>query len=337
MSLPIRQHLLTLTCLKSNAKTVLIEVCELAENGKKGGCFVSNATLATDLGISLKTVTRTIALLEAAGLLLSNVVKAEANRRYLTPTAKVRACYQGGTEAQQLAAASNLTIVKNDTAPNLTIVKNDPDYSQNSPVTIVKNDPDYSQNGSRVLGDDQYDQETTTHDQPLAARERVALQKKIGELEAEVARLKAQLAQKAPPVAAAPPRFGYRDFTADWPEQLRPPFASPEFQQAWANWAAYRFEIGKAFGGNISEQADLDKLGTLAGKDEAKALKIIFDTISSNWKNLTYDEPHRTNQPSGRPGPARPGSPGRVETLPTAAYGSNRPAPAPRPPAAAAA
>jgi DNA-binding MarR family transcriptional regulator len=309
--LPIRQNLLTLTCLKSTAKAVLVEVCELAENGGKGACYASNTTLAQSLGLSKPTVVRMVTILEEGGLLSSEVVKSQGNRRYLRPTPRLRACYLGGTEAQQLAAASLLTIVKNEV-----------DYSQKEGVTIVKNEADYSQNSSRVLGDDQNDHSTTTHDQPLAASEREGYQKKIGELEAEVASLKAQLARKAsPPVAPPPPRFGYRDFCADWPEQLRPPFRSPEFREAWAKWAAYRFEIGKTFGGNISEQADLDKLSKLASGDEAKALKIISDTISSNWKNLTYDEPHRNNSTGQRP-VAGNGRPNRVEALPT--YGCNR-------------
>jgi DNA-binding transcriptional ArsR family regulator len=202
--LPIRQNLLTLTCLKSNAKTVLIEVCELAENGKKGGCFASNATLSADLGMSLATVVRTVATLVEAGLLTTDVVKAEGNRRYLRPTARLRACYTGGTEAQQLAVAAELTIVKKQPKAELTIVKNDIDYSQNGELTIVKNDTDYSQNASRVYGDDQYDQVTTKDDQPPTPEEWVWAQKKIAELESENAKLKAKILGLVPPVAAPP-------------------------------------------------------------------------------------------------------------------------------------
>jgi DNA-binding MarR family transcriptional regulator len=198
LMLPIRQHLLTLTCLKSTAKAVLIEVCELAENGGKGSCFASNPTLAESLGISLKTLTRKIEELEAAGLLTRLVVKAEANRRYLRPTPLLRACYAGGTEAQQLSHAAELTIVRNAEDPEVTIVKSDRDYSQNCPVTIVKSDRDYSQNGSRVIGDDQYDQVDDQHDQPLRPSERAVFEKKIGDLQAQVNHLKAQLATSLP-------------------------------------------------------------------------------------------------------------------------------------------
>jgi DNA-binding transcriptional ArsR family regulator len=345
--LPIRQHLLTLTCLKSTAKTVLVEVCELAENGKKGGCFVSNATLARDLGISLATVTRTVASLVEAGLLTSHIVKAEANRRYLQPTSRLRACYVGGTEAQQLAAATNLTIVKtapestfdysqNEPETELTIVKNDSDYSQNGSLTIVKNDSDYSQNASRVLGDDHYDQLDDQHDQRLTPGERVRLEKKIEELQQQVTTLKAQLAlTKAPPVPAAP-AVGYRVFTADWPEQLRPPFRTPAFLAAWAAFAGYRDEIGKSFRGNIGEQQALDTLGTFAAGDMQRALRILTHNITQGYRTLTNDD--GTQSPRKSSGPGAGTSPGRVEALPTTSYGRNRgPASTPAEPAAASA
>lgn len=295
--LPIRQHLLTLTCLKSNAKTVLIEVCELAENGKKGGCFVSNATLSTDLGMSLATVVRTVALLVTAGLLTSVVAKNEGNRRYLRPTARLRACYTGGTEAQQLAAAAELTIVKNDPKTELTIVKSDADYSQNSELTIVKNDTDYSQNASRVIGDDQYDQVDDQHDQPLTRSERAAFQKKIGDLQQQVTLLKAQLAKRSPPVAGRPPA-GYREFTEAWPPQLRPPFAPPAFLTAWATYAGYRAEINKPFRGNIGEQEALDTLGRFAAGDMQRALRILAHNITQGYRTLTNDDGNQSSQPA---------------------------------------
>lgn len=321
--LPIRQHLLTLTCLKSTAKTVLVEVCELAENGKKGGCFVSNATLARDLGISLATVTRTVASLVEAGLLTSYIAKAEANRRYLRPTPRLRACYTGGTEAQQLAAAAELTIVKSEPETELTIVKNDSDYSQNGSVTIVKNDSDYSQNASRVLGDDQYDQVDDQHDQRLSPGERAVFEKKIGDLQAEVKHLKAQLARKAPPVAGRPPA-GYRNFEDDWPPNLTPPFQPPAFRIAWATYADYAAEIGKPFG-PISEKQALAELGRFAAGDMQRALRILAHNITQRYRTLTNDD---GTQSARKPSGAGPGT-GRVSALPAASYGRNRPAAAP--------
>ena len=87
-------------------------------------------------------------------------------------------------------------------------------------------------------------------------------------------------------------------------------------------WRRYRAEIDKAFRGDISEQADLDKCGTLAAGSELTALKIIDDTISSNWKNLilhtqTPGSSHRRN-----PGPAA--AAGRVSNLSAAAYTGGR-------------
>jgi DNA-binding MarR family transcriptional regulator len=288
--LPIRQHLLMLTCLKSNAKMVLVEVCELAENGKKGGCFASNTTLARDLGISLATVTRTVASLVAAGLLTSDVVKAEANRRYLRPTARLRACYTGGSEAQQLAAIAELTIVKNDT-----------DYSQNEQVTIVKTGADYSQNASRVLGDDQYDQ--VDDQEALLTQEREAFQKKIGELENENARLRHLLAQsQASHTRGA--AGGYREFEAEWPAQLHPPFKTPAFREAWAKFAGYLAELGKPFRGHQHEDAALQKLRRLVGTDHTLALKALTDTMANGWHNLNLDNSKAARPETGAPGQA---------------------------------
>jgi DNA-binding MarR family transcriptional regulator len=296
--LPIRQHLLTLTCLKGNAKMVLIEVCELAENGKQGGCFVSNATLARDLGISLKTATRMVASLEAAGLLTASINKAQGNRRYLSPTPAVRACYVGGTSAQQLAAAAELTIVKSEPETDLTIVNSDPDYSQNGPLTIVKNDPDYSQNASRVYGDDHDDQVTTKDDHPLTPSERVGFQKKIADLEFENAQLKAKILEIGPPVAApphkpvAPPRLTtYRNYDGPWPEQFAPLFESLSFLNAWAQWGKYLAELGKPHRGHNHEQTDLAELGRMAAGSEPRAIEIITQSISAGWKRLIDHKP----------------------------------------------
>ena len=203
--LPIRQNLLTISWLKSAAKTMLIEVCELAENGGQGACFASNATLARNLGISAATVVRKIAELEAARLLTSMVVKAEGNRRYLRPTAAVRACYAGSNKAEHITALCNLTIVKNAILTPLTIAKTNDDYSQNKELTIVKTDSDYSQNASRVFGDDQDDQLDDQDKQRAWASERAALQKKIIELESENAQLKAKFWEPAPLTAISSP------------------------------------------------------------------------------------------------------------------------------------
>jgi DNA-binding MarR family transcriptional regulator len=303
--LPIRQHLLTLTCLKGNAKMVLIEVCELAENGKQGGCFVSNATLAKDLGISLKTATRMVASLESAGLLTATINKAQGNRRYLSPTPAVRACYVGGTAAQQLAAAAELTIVKSEPETDLTIVNSDPDYSQNGPLTIVRNDPDYSQNASRVYGDDHYDQVTTKDDHPLTPSERADFQKKIADLESENASLKAKLLKLVPPQGPQPPAPAprlttYRDYDGAWPEQFKPLFDTDAFRAAWSQWGKYLDELGKPHRGLNHEKTDLAELGRMAAGSEPRAIAIITQSISAGWKRLIDHKPETITRP-GQP------------------------------------
>jgi hypothetical protein len=129
--------------------------------------------------------------------------------------------------------------------------------------------------------------------------------KKIGDLQAEVAHLKAQLVRvKAPPRPA-----GYRDFSAAWPTQLHPPFPGDELRLAWAKWAAHRAEIGKAFQGQTGEPADLEKLGRIAAGDPARALKAIADSISGGWHNLSVDDKkthsHATASATSKPGTAR--------------------------------
>ena len=324
MALPIRQRLSALTCLKAGPKAVLMEVCELHENGGRG-CFISNDTLSKKLGVSLATATRTVASLAAWGLLLARVVPAEANRRYLTPSAAVRACYAAGSEAQQLAAVSELTseltIAKTGPAPEVTIVKPECDYSQTNEVTIVKPECDYSQTASRVIGDEQDDQKTTIDDQLVRGlrealaeteNELYAAQKKIVELEAQLQATivphteggATDVATRKPPAAEQRPgkparSAAYRDFASPWPPALRVPWPDAEFHAAWGRWASYLAdEAGKRHGGAISEQADLDQLQTKAGAGGlVRAIQIIDESISRGWKALIDNQP-RQNTPS---------------------------------------
>jgi hypothetical protein len=99
----------------------------------------------------------------------------------------------------------------------------------------------------------------------------------------------------------------YRDFDQPWPPQLRPPFDSPAFRAAWADWGKYLAEIGKPHGGEISEQKDLDELSRKAGGDEARALEIINMAISRRWKALIdHKEPiHATTANFRAAGPGR--------------------------------
>jgi biotin operon repressor len=98
-SLPIRQRLSALTCLKAGAKLVLTEVCELHENGTHtGGATASNPYLAQRLGLSERTVSRLLQELGQQGLL--EVREAQGKGRRLLPTPAVRAAYLSDEPSQ---------------------------------------------------------------------------------------------------------------------------------------------------------------------------------------------------------------------------------------------
>ncbi|MCC3156457.1 DUF4373 domain-containing protein [Hymenobacter sp. 15J16-1T3B] len=96
-----------------------------------------------------------------------------------------------------------------------------------------------------------------------------------------------------PPVAAAPllpladppPAHLQRDFTAYSPA-LSLPFKTDGFREAWSKWRAFRYEIGKPYRGDISEQQAMLELSQLAGQDEARALRIIAQSISRQWEGF---------------------------------------------------
>ncbi len=298
--LPIRQIINALPILRRTEKVVLIEVCQLAENSELAGwCTAKNDYLVQALGGTERTMSRTLTSLESRGLLLS---KGQGKARKLAPTSKLRACYAGADEATRCAAVTTLNLDKTGHQPRQNEIgdldKNGPEPSQNGDVeadqprqngstNLDKTGHEPRQNGSRVIGDQHYQQVTST----LSPDEREGFQKKIGDLQAEVAHLKAQLARvKAPPVADTPPRIGYRNFDSAWPEQLHPPFASEAFRQAWAKWATHRYEIGKPFQGNTGESADLENITRLANGEEGLALKAISDSISGGWRNLSIND-----------------------------------------------
>jgi len=304
-ALPIRKRLSALTCIKAGPKAVLIEVCELHENGGRG-CFASNGALSKKLGVSVATVTRTVASLTSWGLLATRIVPAEANRRYLCPTAAVRACYAAANEAQQLAAVAELTIVKSSPETELTIVENETDYSQNGELTIVKNGVDYSQNASRVIGEDQKKTILEAQLQSLreglaeAEDELTAAQKKIVELEAENARLRA-LGAAGTMTSHQGGRWGYD------PAEIHPalvlPFDTPDFREAWIAYRTFREQQKHPqFTGGMQEQAALQHLGNLAGGSEAEALEIIKYNIRGGWKDLYKPDAKRTSTQQSAPG-----------------------------------
>jgi DNA-binding MarR family transcriptional regulator len=298
-ALPIRQRLSALTCLKPGAKAVLMEVCELHENGGRG-CFISNGTLSKKLGVSLATVTRTIASLAAWGLLAAHVVPAEANRRYLVPAAAVRACYAGGTEAQQLAAVLELTIVKSESASVLTIVNPGTDYSQNGELTIVKNGADYSQNASRVIGDEQDDQLDEQDDQ----REALALaSKKNKELAAALAEANASLATCRTTIATLRAELDAshtrgRATGVATPIASTLPYASAEFAESWQS-----FRAANGIAPNSARERELFKSLAEMASTEIAAIATVNKAIRKGWKDLyKLDEPRPVNLPApGQP------------------------------------
>jgi DNA-binding MarR family transcriptional regulator len=317
-ALPIRKRLSALTCIKAGPKAVLIEVCELHENGGRG-CFASNDTLSKKLGVSVATITRTIASLITWGLLAGRVVPAEANRRYLSPTAAVRACYAGGTEAEQTATVAKLTIVKNDPETELTIVETGADYSQNDELTIVKSETDYSQNASRVIGEDQKKTNLEAQLKNLreglaeAEEELLAAQKKIVELEAQLqAEREASRTRGAGTMTGQPGgRWGY-DPAAISPALVLP-FETDTFRHLWTAYRAYREEKEfPQFTGGMQEQEALRQLAALANGSEEVAEKIIAQAIRKGWKDLyKLDEPRPSTQ---QPAPGQSGG-GQKPTL----------------------
>jgi hypothetical protein len=100
MMLPIRQQLNKLGSLNRTQRVILIEICELAENGGYGVCTASNEHFMERIVTSDRTTSRTLGELERAGLIQSN---GATNRRQLRPTPLAKMCYVG-TASEVLAA-----------------------------------------------------------------------------------------------------------------------------------------------------------------------------------------------------------------------------------------
>ncbi|MCB2379828.1 helix-turn-helix domain-containing protein [Hymenobacter sp. BT635] len=162
--LPIRQNLNQLAGINRTYKAVLIEVCELVENGTAGTCNASNEYLAERLQASPRTISRTLAGLEALGLL---DVSGATNKREMLPSPQLRACYAGTDMPAAIRFVSQaLTIDK--TAP--TIDKTDrmaiatlSETIDNQGTNYGQLGSNYSQVGSRVYRDDH----TTKNDQTV--------------------------------------------------------------------------------------------------------------------------------------------------------------------------
>jgi hypothetical protein len=113
--------------------------------------------------------------------------------------------------------------------------------------------------------------------------------------------------------AAQPKPVGPRGWAYDpaaIAENLRLPFASPEFRTAWVSYRTYREEQKhRRLTGGMMEQQQLDKLAQLSAGDEAAALALIAQTIAKCWQDFyPLDKPrtsHASAQPTSKPGTAR--------------------------------
>ena len=350
--LPIRQILnaLPTSILNRTPKAVLIEVCRLAELNPQGWCTAKNDYLIECLGGTERTMSRTLTLLEARGLLQS---QGKGKARRMAPTAALRTCYAGADEAIRHAALMALNLDKSGheprqnqpdnldiSAPNLdtNLDKTGTEPSQNDGVeadqprqkwspNLDKSGHEPRQNWSRVYGD-QFNQVITST--PPTPSEWAGAQKKIADLEAENLQLKAEILRLVPPVAAtpqkpaAPPRLTtYRDYDGTWPEQFAPLFDSDPYRAAWAQWGKYLDELGKPHRGHNHEKTDQAELGRMAAGSEQRAIDIITQSISAGWKRLIDHKPD-----TGSAGKPRFGQPAPA---PTRAGGSPSQAAAYRP------
>jgi hypothetical protein len=108
-------------------------------------------------------MSRTLTALESRGLLVS---KGQGKARKLAPSPMLRACYAGADDAARRAAVATLNLDKNGHQPR-----------QNEPTNLDKKGPEPRQsgevdadqprqNGSRVIGDQYYQQFTSTPPTP---------------------------------------------------------------------------------------------------------------------------------------------------------------------------
>ncbi len=69
------------------------------------------------------------------------------------------------------------------------------------------------------------------------------------------------------------------------PKEIKLPFASDTFKQAWDDWLKYRTEIKKPYRSTLSIQRILDKLAVF---EEAFALELIEKSIANSWQGLVF-------------------------------------------------
>jgi len=201
--LPIRQNLNRLTSINRTLRAVLIEVVELAENGKHGAFTAGNDFLSDRIGGTIRTITRTLAELQRLGLV---VATGATKLRRIKPTAPLQACYNG-TEAEQFAAVEELnTQLENlkeckmsiDILPTEEAVSIDIQgsvYRHSGSVSIDNGGSVYRHSGSVYKETTNTNNKTTNEGGGVArmASALAAAEKKIQELEAEKTALQAEV------------------------------------------------------------------------------------------------------------------------------------------------
>lgn len=117
---PIRQNLNRLTALNRTQRAVLIEVAEMAENGKHKAFTTDNNYLVERIGGTIRTITRALSLLKDLGLLDTS---GATKLRRITTTPRLSVCYTG-SDAEQFAAVEALNVaLENAKESNLSIDK----------------------------------------------------------------------------------------------------------------------------------------------------------------------------------------------------------------------
>lgn len=277
----------------SSTRLVLAEIVSL-HAANRGCCDCSDAHLAARLTLNKDTVSVAVKLLSAEGLLIKVVDKRSGFYRTLTPNL-VAIAARAATNPYPETPGSSMrkNRLPHQEIPGRATRKSGPSYPE-IPGSPTRKNPsplpgDSGTNTTANITNILQESSTFTAD-AVASGEKI--KDKFSFFEAPLAAGTTRLAPHtggASDVDTSIATFPYGLDPCRFPPELRLPFDSDAFRTAWATWRRYRAEIGKAFRGNISEQADLDKCGTLAAGSEATALKIISDTVSSNWRNLTLD------------------------------------------------
>ena len=295
----------------SSTRLVLAEIISL-HAANRGRCDCSDAHLAARLTLNKDTVSVAVKLLSTEGLLIKFVDKQSGFYRTLAPNlVAIAAKAATNPYPETTGSPTRKNRSSHQEIPGSPTRKSGPSYPEIPGSPTRKTPPPLpGDSGTTTTVNISKNLQSSTITADAVASENIKKNKnKVSVFEIPPADEIRRLATHTggaydvdTSIAACP--YG-RDPCRFSPE-LRLPFDSDAFRAAWSTWRRYRAEIDKAFRGDVAEQADLDKCGTMAAGSEATALKIISDTISSNWRNLNiHNASHsrstiiRTNQISG--------------------------------------